>query len=200
MSSRPAIADGTQPENRSRQILDAAAGLFAQFGYDGTSMRDIAARVCIRPASLYYHFPSKADLLVQVLEQGVEVLDHRVRKALHGESEPWRRLEAACVAHMETLLEGNDYVRVLSAEIPARRAETLRGQLLVHRDRYEGVFRELIDDLPVAPDVDRKLLRLTLLGAIAWSMFWYKPDGDSPAHIARHMVRLIRGPVQAGPP
>ncbi|HYW02664.1 MAG TPA: TetR/AcrR family transcriptional regulator [Gammaproteobacteria bacterium] len=200
MSPSTRVSRSTHADNRGRQILAAAASLFARFGYDGTSVRDIAARARIRPASVYYHFPSKADLLVAVLEEGVDVLNRRVRDALAPEHEPWRRLEAACVAHMETLLEGNDYVRVLSAEIPARRAETLRGQLVVHRDRYEDVFRNLVNDLPVAPHVDRKVLRLTLLGAIAWSMFWYQPDGDSPTEIARQMVRLIREPVEAGRP
>lgn len=185
-------AAAARPVNRRTEILDAAAELFARGGYDGSSIRDIATAAAVRPASVYYHYPSKEALLIAVLQEGVRVLTGRVRDAIGAASDPWDRLQAACEAHLEALLRGNDYVRVLSAEIPSRRAEKLQRQLVAERNRYEDIFRELVDELPVAPGVDRKYLRLTLLGAMGWSLIWYRAEGDSPTEIAHRIVALIR--------
>ena len=53
------------------RILDAAEALFADRGYAGAAMRDLAARVDLNPASLYNHFPSKRALYEAVLERGL---------------------------------------------------------------------------------------------------------------------------------
>jgi hypothetical protein len=51
----------------------------------------------------------------------------------------------------------------------------------------------------VRPGVDRSYLRLTLLGAINWTLIWYRPGGDSPATIARQIVALIRHGAEGQP-
>ena len=61
---------GSGPETAGA-ILDAAEEAFATQGFDGTAMRDVAARVGIRAPSLYNHFPSKEALYSAVLERGV---------------------------------------------------------------------------------------------------------------------------------
>jgi AcrR family transcriptional regulator len=53
------------------RILDAAEYLFAEHGFAGTAVRDIAARVSLNPASLYNHFPGKQDLYAAVLDRGL---------------------------------------------------------------------------------------------------------------------------------
>src|SRR5215475_11693621 len=64
------------PERRGEQtrerILDAAEALFADRGFEGAALRDVAARVGIRTPSLYNHFPSKEALYAAVLERVVE--------------------------------------------------------------------------------------------------------------------------------
>ncbi len=55
----------------AEQILEAAARLFVEDGYQATSTRAVAAAVGIRQASLYYHFASKADLLAELLARSV---------------------------------------------------------------------------------------------------------------------------------
>src|ERR687883_59961 len=64
----------TAPATRAR-ILDAARGLFAERGYAGTSMRDLAEVLGITKAALYYHFPGKADILLALVEPGLVELD-----------------------------------------------------------------------------------------------------------------------------
>lgn len=179
-------------DNRLTAVLDAAARLFAQRGYAATSMRDIAQAASMLPGSLYYHFAAKEDLLAAVYEAGVGDIVEAVRAAVAQETDPWRRLEAACIAHLETVLKRSDtaqvLIRVLPEQVPAAAVRLKR-----LRAHYEAVFRELVDALPLAAHSDRRSLRLMLLGALNWTRFWYREDGaDSPRMIAQRMLRLLR--------
>ena len=197
MSRRPKSAtlpssDGfARSDNRRTLLLDEAARLFGARGYDSTSMRDIATAVGMLPGSLYYHFPSKEDLLVAVYTIGIDQMQEAVLAAVARESDPWKRLEAAAAAHLSTLLDTSGYAAAVVADWPSP-AGSVRDQLVRQRDRYEETFRELVTDLPLGPHQDRQFLRLALLGALNWSLAWYKSNGDSPETIARRLVAQFR--------
>lgn len=185
--SRPPRADNRLPE-----LLDAAARLFAERGYAATSMRDIALAANMLSGSLYYHFPSKDELLLAVYSAGVEELEKAAGDAVARESDPWLRLEALCRAHLETVLRDSDYaqvlIRVLPDDIP-RIAERLR----MLRENYERMFRDVMSRLPLPPGTDRRALRLMLIGALNWAPFWFDPQGrDSPRVLARKFVGLVK--------
>ena len=181
-------------DNRLPLLLDEAARLFRAQGFHGTSIRDIVRAVDMLPGSLYYHFAGKEDLLAEVYAEGVRRISERVSAAVAAKTDPWARLEAACIAHLESLLEESDYaqvvIRVRPEDVPAAAAH-----LVALRDGYERLFVELIAALPLARGVDRSSLRLMLLGALNWSQNWYRPGRDEPAAIARHFVGLLRAPL-----
>jgi len=179
-------------DNRLPLILDEAARLFREKGYAATSMRDIAAAADMLPGSLYYHFAAKEDLLVAVYEEGVRLITERVRAAVARYAEPWKRLEAAAVAHLEALLKTGDYalvvIRVLPQDVPKAAA-----RLVKLRDGYDSLFAELVAALPLPAETDRQTFRLLLLGALNWSQHWFRQDGRrSPRSIARNFIRLLR--------
>jgi AcrR family transcriptional regulator len=185
--TRPPRAD-----NRLPAVLDAAAKHFAGRGYAATSMRDIAESAGMLAGSLYYHFRGKEDLLAAVYESGVHHLKSAVESAAARETDPWDRLEAACVAHLETLLRRSDYAQVLIRVLPED-VRPVAARLRALRAEYETVFRDLVGALPLAAGGERKTLRPMLLGALNWSHFWYREDGrDSPRQIARRFVRLLQ--------
>lgn len=175
-------------------LVNEAARLFGSKGYHNTSMRDIAAAVGILPGSLYHHFPSKEALFVEVYAQGVSQIGQAVNDAVARHTEPWARLEAACAAHLQTLLVKDSFAAAVIqpllhlsiADLP------MRAELVELRDRYEAVFEQLVAALPLPPGADRRAFRLGLLGAMNWSLAWYRPGGDSPVTIARKLVRLLR--------
>jgi AcrR family transcriptional regulator len=179
-------------DNRLPELLDAAARLFASRGYAATSMRDIARAIEMLPGSLYYHFSSKDELLLAVYAAGVETLQTASAAALERETDPWRRLEALCRAHLETVLQHSDYaqvlIRVLPGDIP-RIADRLRAL----RADHEGFFREAVARLPLPKGADRRALRLLLIGAMNWAPFWFNPQGrDTPRVLARKFVGLVK--------
>lgn len=184
-------------DNRLPLLLDEAARLFGAQGFHGTSVRDIVGAVDMLPGSLYYHFATKEELLTAVYAEGVRRISERVQAAIAGRTDAWDRLEAACVAHLEALLEESGYaqvvIRVRPADVPS-----VAARLVELRDGYERLFVDLVAELPVRSDVDRRGLRLLLLGALNWSQTWYRPGRADPRAIARQFVRFLHAPRELG--
>ena len=186
--------------NRRGEILDAAAELFARQGFHAASMREIGAAAGMLPGSLYYHFPSKDELLLAVYEEGVRRIAERLDAALSEADRPWARLEAACVAHLEMLLEaGGDYAQVVIRVRP-QDCPAMQARLIALRDAHEDRFKALIEMLELPAEADRQALRLMMLGALNWTQTWYRPGGDPPATLARRFLALVAIGPGAVPP
>jgi len=74
----------TTPVERSEsalRVLDAALGLFSEHGFDGTSLQQIADRLGVTKAAVYYHFHTKDDLLAALVEPAFDELDELLRGA-----------------------------------------------------------------------------------------------------------------------
>ncbi|HET7098571.1 MAG TPA: TetR/AcrR family transcriptional regulator [Casimicrobiaceae bacterium] len=190
----PRVQRAPRADNRLAPLLDEAARLFGAQGFHGTSIRDIVRAVDMLPGSIYYHFATKDQLLVAVYAEGVRRISERVVAAVAEKPDPWQRLEAACVAHLETVLDESGYaqvvIRVRPTDVPSAAVE-----LNALRDAYERLFVEIIDALPLARSVDRRGLRLLLLGALNWTQTWYRPGRYSPRSIASYFVALLRAPL-----
>jgi len=197
-AARPA-APQRRASSRLPQLLDEAAHAFAQRGYAAASVRDIVGPIGMLPGSLYCHFATKEALLIAVYREGVERIGAAVDAAVSALDEPWQRLEAACIAHLETLLDQTDYsqvvIRVRPSDAPAAEAE-----LVQLRDSYEKRFARLVAALPLARPTDRSALRLMLMGALNWSQTWYREGGGStPDRIARRFVGLLKANLAKDP-
>lgn len=183
---KPNLSKGMRARTK---IISVAETLFNKQGVDRASMRDIAAAARMQPASVYYYFASKDELLWAVWEKGGLELRARVSNAIALETMPWKRLEAACVAHITGLLDWRRTVQVLFVMPPWLYPESIKSRVVTLRDGYEQTFVDLIDDLPLRNDVDRRYLRLSLIGALSWSLFWFKRTGTRRRSSPRRCFR-----------
>lgn len=181
-----------EPLERRRIILNAAAELFADHGYDRTSIRDIARRVGLLPGSVYHYFPSKDELFLSVHREGFERTLERVKNAAASGADPWDCLRRACEVHVEGIVMGSPVDRIAGHNLALTGHTDLLGEIRPQREAYEKVFKELIDALPLAPDADRTLLRLFLLGGMNWVYLWYREGKRTPREIADRMVDMLR--------
>lgn len=171
-----------------------AAALFAEKGYSATSTRDIAKAVGMLPGSIYYHFKSKEEILVAVYREGVARFSNALDAALQNAStDPWTRLEQACVAHVSVLLESGPYARIITPEFMRSFPTEIRKELVAERDSYEKRFEQLISALPLRPGIDPWLLKAALFGSLNWTLTWYHAGKyDAPA-IAKHFFSFFSG-------
>lgn len=191
VAARAGTSEGAEAHPRREELIAAAARIFSAKGYEGASLREICAAAGILAGSMYHHFRSKEDLYVSVQAEGFDHLNAVVDRALDGKTDPWARIEAAIGAHLAELVERNDVVAVTSTSLFHMEGAHLQRRLNRQREAYEERFRRLIQALPLPADVDRSLLRLTLLGAINWTRVWYRPGKRTPAQIAHHLVHKV---------
>jgi len=185
--------------NRREILLEAAARRFVEDGYAAASMRDIAGDAGMQPGSIYYHFPSKEELLVAVHEDGMRLIAEAVTAALarvDGKT-PWDRLETACIAHLSVLLTGGDRIKAVMRNVPLENHPS-RSNITKMRDEYEAIFARLLGDLALPKGTDLHTLRLMLLGAMNWSFTWYRAGAESPERIARKFIVMLRTQLDTG--
>ena len=194
-SQAPKPADSAIPEDRKSKLLEESARLFGAHGYDKTSMRDIATAFGILPGSLYHHFGSKEELFAAVYAQGVSQFIEAVEAAVESHQEPWARLEAACIAHLEALAARDSSTASVFTDWSTSHSAELRAALVKERDRYEVVFNGLTSAIPLPENISRQYFRLALLGALNWSLTWFKPGKDSPARVAQQILAIFRTPL-----
>jgi AcrR family transcriptional regulator len=176
---------------RRERLIWAAARVIDKRGYEGTTLREVCAAAGILPGSLYYHFKSKEDLIIQVHGEGFRQLNEAVDRALARETDPWCRLEAACAAHLTLLVGVEERSLVTGTSLFHTAPPGLQRRLNRDRHDYEERYREMLAALPLPDGVDPTLLRLALLGALNWTRIWYRPGKKTPADIARHLVHSL---------
>lgn len=185
--------DSSEFSMRHRLLLNVAAELFAERGYDRTSMRDIAASAGLQPGSIYHYFSSKEDLFITVHREGLTSVREMVQIAAQQGSDPWDSLTRAFSVHIGCMVgEGSDLQRLTGHGLAMTGNQDILEKIRPQRDAYEAVMSELIDKLPLKQEVDRSMLRLTLLGATNWVYLWYRPGKKTPQEIALTMVNMIR--------
>jgi AcrR family transcriptional regulator len=189
MSKQATRDDGVR--SRRDEILAVAAQLFARKGYRGTSMRDIGEASGVLGGSLYHHIKSKDALFVELHNGALDAAEARIAAAVADVADPWDRLEAACVALLEVQLAPDSLTTPMMndfREVP----DAVRAQLVARRDRFEGLFRVIVADLPLPAGIDRSIYRNLLLSQLNAAADWFRPGRLGPRDIAMQVARIFR--------
>jgi TetR/AcrR family transcriptional regulator, cholesterol catabolism regulator len=180
--------------NRRDALLRVSAKLFREKGFDGTSIRDISTAAGMHSGSPFYHFKTKQDILVAVMEQGLAEGLRKTEEVMALAIPPEEKLTRLIRTQLGTILEeGSDFIPVLLYDwrslTPANRR-----RIVAVKDRYDALWQEVIDDLQRAGHVpgDAQLARLLILGAVNWAGTWYRLGGRlSLDKVAEDAVRLF---------
>jgi AcrR family transcriptional regulator len=183
---------------RTRQrILDATAHVLSIKGYSGTRLSDIAEHAQVQAPAIYYYFPSREDVIEEVMWAGIARMRSHVKEVLARipEAGPLDRIEAAVEAHLRHELEISDYTRAAirnAGQLP----EKIQSRQLAEARKYADLWRTLIADAAAAgelrADLDPRAARLLILGALNWAVEWWNPRRgplDVIVHTAQSVVR-----------
>ena len=200
--SSPAQVSPTKVRGGRDAILASATSNFQHLGYHGTSMRDIARDCQITVASIYHHFPSKQEILQEIMLQALHEHLAMTRAALDAAG-PDPRAQLSALVRAWILFHTT---RQAAAFIGATELRSLdpqgRASVIALRDQQEGIFRSVIEDgcrdgvFASAYPREATWAILNMGTAVAG---WYSPNGQlSPEALAERYVGLALATVGNG--
>jgi len=195
----PAAEDAGSKSARTRErILDAAAHVLSRKGYAGTRLSDVADQAEIQAPAIYYYFPSRDDLIEEVMWSGIaHMREHmaRVLAALPPGADPLDRIDAAVEAHLRYCLEISDYTTA-SIRNAGQVPENITIRYAAEASQYGDIWRKLLQDADNAgllrPDLDPMAARMMVLGALNWAAEWWNPRRGSLDTVVRTAQSLVR--------
>jgi AcrR family transcriptional regulator len=172
------------PRRRQQEIVEAAARVFHEKGYESTSIQDIADAVGILKGSLYYDITSKEDLLFEIIQSVHEEALKNLERTAAVEGDALQKIRAFVVVHFTHNAHNLVKMAVFFQDFRSLNGE--RRELIVQeRDIYDNFLRDLIrqgqDEGTVCPDIEPKLAAITVLGMMNWLYHWYQPGGELSA-------------------
>lgn len=182
------------PDRRS-ELARQAARLFAQKGYHGTSIGDIADALGIQKGSLYAHIASKEDLLYETIKEGAAAFNGAL-DAIPEELPIPEKIRLALRGHLRVVAEQLDVATVFVQEWRYL-AGARRDEIVAERRRYEERIRELFREGrelgELRSDLDEAVAALLLLSAANWAYTWLRPGRDTDDLADRFHALLVDG-------
>jgi AcrR family transcriptional regulator len=180
---------------RREELTRIAARLFAERGYQGTSLADLAAQLGVQKPSLYHHIASKEDLLWEVAWEGAQAF-HAALDAVPAQAPATERIRLALRAHLAVVADQLDVATVFVREWRHLEGER-RDRFVAERRRYEerirDLFREGVEGSELRTDLDVATAALLFLSAANWAYTWLRPDADTAALADRLFAALLDG-------
>ncbi|NGX10131.1 TetR family transcriptional regulator [Mycobacteroides franklinii] len=192
-----AALDSKSALTRSR-ILDAAAQVLSTRGYAGLRLVDVAAVAELQAPAIYYYFPSRDDLIEEVMWAGIADMRTYVGKVLDDlpDGTPaLERLLAAAEAHLIHELELSDYTTASirnAGQIPVK----IRRRQIREEEQYGDMWRKVINDVAreglLRPELDLYIAQMLVLGALNWAVEWWNPRRGSVEAVVSTAQSMIR--------
>lgn len=178
-------------------ILEEAAKLFRHQGYAATTLRQIAEATGIMAGSIYYHFSSKEEILVEVMDAGIRTVAAAVQtkvSALPPGASNRERIAAAIDGHLYGLLHHGDFTSAnirIYGQIPQSAKDRHRPVRLEYAAYWDRLFAEAQRSAELRLDVPVSVMRLFVLGSLNFTVEWYNPKRGSFESFSRHISRLV---------
>jgi AcrR family transcriptional regulator len=178
-----------------RGLLEAAGQLFRIKGFAATTVREIAEAAGVWPGTLHYYFPTKESILLALMEEGIGSAEAGFRAALEESEDPVERIRLAIRNHIRMLVGDKHGTYVLLYEGRGLEGDA-RAAMVRLRDRYDamwdGLLYQALGTGRLRTNLDVRLTRLMILGAVNWVAQWYSGGkGRSPEEIASQFADLM---------
>lgn len=163
-------------------LVEVAAGVFNERGYDGTSMEDLAKRLGITKSAIYHHVSGKAELLRLSVNRALDALFAVTEEPASTTGPAIDRLEHVVRRSIDVLVDELPFVTLL---LRVRGNTRVEREALARRREFDRIVSELVKEAEaegsVRPDVDPALTSRLLFGMVNSTIEWYRPGGGLTA-------------------
>jgi len=180
---------------RREELVSIAARLFAERGYHGTSMADLAEAMGVQKGSLYSLTDSKQELLVVITRDGAASF-HRALDGVPDDSEPLERVRLALRAHLGVVAAQVSAATVFTREwrfLDEPERSSFRAERRRYEERWSALLREAAERGALRADLDAEAVVLLVLSAANWAYTWIHADTDTEALADRFFAILSDG-------
>ena len=180
---------------RRDELATTAARLFAERGFHGTSMGDLAEAMGVQKASLYSLTRSKQDLLYRAMRDGAAAF-HAGLDAVPDDVPAVERIRLALRAHLRVVADQLDVATVFTREwryLDGPHRDEIRGERRRYEERVRALFREGRDLGELRTDLDDATAALLTLSAANWAYTWLSSERDTDELADRFTALLVDG-------
>lgn len=180
---------------RRAELTRIAARLFADRGYQGTSLADLAEQLGVQKPSLYHHIASKEDLLWEVAWEGADAF-HAALDAVPSDAPAPERIRLALRAHLAVVGEQLDIATVFVREwryLEGERRERFVAERRRYEERIRDLFRDGVEGGELRTDLEVQTAALLFLSAANWAYTWLRPGADTAVLADRLFGALLDG-------
>ena len=170
----------TDPESARGKLLQMAAHLFRNKGYERTTVRDLASAVGIQSGSIFHHFKSKDEILRAVMEETIRYNTALMRASLAEASSVRERVLALIRCELQSIMGGSGEAMAVLVFEWRSLSEEGQVQVLALRDIYEQIWLQVLAEAKDAGYIrgDVFITRRFLTGALSWTTTWFRPEGS----------------------
>ncbi|WP_226609211.1 TetR/AcrR family transcriptional regulator [Marinobacter nauticus] len=168
----------SDPASARGRLLNEAARLFRDKGYERTTVRDLAAAVGIQSGSLFHHFRTKEEILKAVMVETIRLNTALMQAAADQADSAREKLRALIRAELESINgQTGEAMAVLVYEWRSL-SESSQAEVLELRDIYENLWLSTLQQLSKEHQLgaDPFITRRMLTGALSWTVTWYRPE------------------------
>lgn len=188
-------------DNPRQRILDEAAKLFAEKGYETSSLSELASAMGVSKAAVYHYFETKQQIYDAIILDTLHGLVGTVREAVRQESGARDKLKHFMTAHAR-YFEANRYgFVVMLVGFSGMESPQFHAEAMVLRDGYERELRSIIEEgiaSGVFGNVDVVMTGRAILSLLSWMVRWFKPDGGASAEeLVLQYFNLLLGGLES---
>ncbi|HWU20304.1 MAG TPA: TetR family transcriptional regulator [Nocardioides sp.] len=189
--------DRKSARTRTR-ILDAAAQVLSTRGYAGTRLSDVAKVAELQAPAIYYYFPSREDLIEEVMWVGLAEMREHLTVELEkapADSTPMDRILIAVESHLRHELAISDYATA-SIRNAGQLPDSIRERHDAEEKKYGALWRDLFkaaaDAGELREDLDPYLAQMLVMGTINWTAEWWKPNRATIDRVVANAQSYVR--------
>ncbi|VVO03133.1 TetR/AcrR family transcriptional regulator [Pseudomonas fluorescens] len=166
----------TDPESARGKLLQMAAHLFRNKGYERTTVRDLAGAVGIQSGSIFHHFKSKDEILRAVMEETILYNTALMRASLAEASSVRERVLALIRCELQSIMGGSGEAMAVLVYEWRSLSEEGQARVLALRDLYEQIWLQVLAEAKDAGYIrgDVFITRRFLTGALSWTTTWFR--------------------------
>jgi AcrR family transcriptional regulator len=183
-------------QRRREELIEIACHIFAEKGFDGATLQDIADRFGVLKGSLFHYIQSKDDLLFEIIDGVYAGAEDAIWSIAGADDSAVSRLRRLIVAYVRYVTDHQPAITVWLHDLNSlepERSEVIRTREEHNRRRLVDLITQAQREGGVRPDADPRLVGFALLGSMNWVHRWFRPRGQSAEEIGLEFSRIYLG-------